>query len=177
MTKSVLRTTVTLSGAIDLSPIQVFNAAPSAPFSAAAELGRLRPGHSRARGDFPGEEILLVSFLRSPSPFGRGTVPARSLRRPSPRPDPLLPRRNQKDSAYAKKKGPSKSASGWLNLQWSLRPIAPLHAFAQPATTLFVIEPPIGRPKRRRSGRPFHIGLLIWFPGGFLALIRVTIDW
>ncbi len=94
VTKSVLRTTVTLSGAIDLSPIQVFNAAPSTLFSAAAEL---------APTDLSGSKMSESSS----APRGRSSCAA------------------QTSSPPAKKKVPSKSASGWLNLQWSLRPIAP----------------------------------------------------
>jgi hypothetical protein len=62
-----------------LAPVQVFHAVPSSPFSAPAELAGLRPGHSKARCVFPSEENLLASRLRSPSPFGQGTMPAPPL--------------------------------------------------------------------------------------------------
>jgi len=62
-----------------LAPVQVFHAVPSPPFSAPAELAGLGPGHLKARCVFPSEENLLASRLRSPSPFGRGTMPAPPL--------------------------------------------------------------------------------------------------
>jgi len=62
-----------------LAPVQVFHAVLSPPFSAPAELAGLRPAHSKARCVFPSEENLLASRLRSPSPFGRGTMPAPPL--------------------------------------------------------------------------------------------------
>ncbi len=43
----------------------------------------LRLDGSKARRIFPSEENLLASSLRSPSPCGRGTLPAQPLRRPS----------------------------------------------------------------------------------------------
>jgi len=67
------------SFAISLAPVQVFHAVPSPLFSVAAELAGLRPGHLKARCVFPSEENLLASRLRSPSPFGRGTMPAPPL--------------------------------------------------------------------------------------------------
>jgi hypothetical protein len=62
-----------------LAPVQVFHAVPSSSFSAPAELAGLRPGHLKARCVFPSEENLLASRLRSPSPSGRGTMPAPPL--------------------------------------------------------------------------------------------------